>query len=207
MWLLILNKVDINRCDVSYGLHSAQIFDDKVIKFTCLWKEICLFTSILSRHIAWCLKLRSVNRVTNCKISFIRVSNWQYIVLLFVSTQDTPLKNTHKRFASYTKSTMRIWGIFLGYMYVHVIFLYQNRFLTAKYLRDVGKEKTEMKSKQYTLTVPHLEPFFIIRRKINALRYNPLMSHVLWILIETTPAKRCMKKEFFDSACYRQRGI
>lgn len=64
-------------------------------------------------------------------------------------------------------------------MYVHVIFYYQNRFLTAKYLRDVGKEKIDMKSKQYTLTVPHLEPFFIIRRKINALRYNPLMSHVL----------------------------
>lgn len=64
-------------------------------------------------------------------------------------------------------------------MYVHAIFYYQNRFLTAKYLRDVGKEKIEMKSKQYTLTVPHLEPFFIIRREINALRYNPLMSHVL----------------------------
>lgn len=64
-------------------------------------------------------------------------------------------------------------------MYVHVNFFYQNRFLTAKYLRDVGKEKIDMKSKQYTLTVPHLEPFFIIRRKINALRYNPLMSHVL----------------------------
>lgn len=170
-------------------------------------RDLLVYFNIVQAHCV--MPQITISKSSNefCKISFIRVSNWQYIVLLFVSTQDIPLKNTHKRFASYTKSTMRIWGIFLRYMYVHVIFYYQNRFLTAKYLRDVGKEKIEMKSKQYTLTVPHLEPFFIIRREINALRYNPLMSHVLWILIETTPAKRCMKKEFFDSACYRQRGI
>lgn len=135
----------IQQCDVSDDQHSALVFDDKVIKFTCIWKAIWLFTSVVYKHIAWFLKLRSANCVTNCKIGFIRVSNWQNIVLLFASTLDIPIKNRQKRFASYTKVNAYVWVFFIRYSHVHFVlffflFFYQNRFSTAKYmyLRDFG---------------------------------------------------------------------
>lgn len=102
----------IQQCDVSDDQHSALVFDDKVIKFTCIWKAIWLFTSVVYKHIAWFLKLRSANCVTNCKIGFIRVSNWQNIVLLFASTLDIHIKKINKSGLPVTQKWIHMFEYF-----------------------------------------------------------------------------------------------
>lgn len=130
-----------------------------------IWKAIWLFTSVVYKHIAWFLKLRSANCVTNCKIGFIRVSNWQNIVLLFASTLDIHIKKINKSGLPVTQKWIHMFEYFSlgtvmyisGFFFIKIDFQLLN---TCIYEISELKENIEMKSKQYRLTVPHIEPFF-----------------------------------------------